>query len=129
MPADTCGCTVSPVLSSLYPEHNAKYPLPQQEASLYVGKDTAAVVDDVVEAAVLDVVDVVAAAVLVVVDVLAAAVVVVVDVAAAAVLDVVVAAEVVPLADTCSQHTSNVCQTPVKHLLSPDAETAKSQQE
>ena len=70
---------------------------------IYAGVDCGGVA-----AAVLDVVDVVAAAVLVVVDVLAAAVVVVVDVAAAAVLDVVVAAEVVPLADTCSQHTPNV---------------------
>ena len=78
---------------------------------MYVGTDTAVVVDVTAPAVVVVAVAIVVAAAVVV---------------AEAVAD---AAEVAPLADTCSQHTSNVCQTPVKHLLSPDAETAKSQQE
>ena len=69
---------------------------------MYVGKDTAVVVDVTAPAVVVVFADagVVAAAVDVVV--------------AEAVVD---AAEVAPLADTCSQHTSNIYISPSQHRL------------
>ena len=89
---------------------------------MYVGKDTAVVVDATAPAVV------VVGACEAVVDVDGA--IVVDDAATVVVAEALVdAAEVVPLADTCKQHASNIHISPSQHALSPDALRRVSQHE